>query len=145
MFVTQKLPLSCLWFSFRLGLWSLIYILDLPKSSNECPCDTKCYLSPNSCHLKHCLKSIPFNQAIRVKRICSTVETTKQSDLTKKMLLPVSQHNLIWKMIWGSDCHVTISYRDVKIIVLNFILFKYICTLIYKLNENNEKMVSIRL
>jgi hypothetical protein len=25
-------------------------------------------------------------------------------------------------MIWGSDCHVTISYRDVKIIILNFIL-----------------------
>ena len=24
-----------------------------------------------------------------------------------------------------SDCHVTISYRDVKIIILNFILFKY--------------------
>jgi hypothetical protein len=35
----------------------------------------------------------------------------------------ISVSNLIWKMIWGSDCHVTISYRDVKIIVLNFILF----------------------
>jgi hypothetical protein len=51
----------------------------------------------------------------------------------------ISVCNLIWKMIWGSDWHVTISYRDVKIIILNFILFKYICTLIYKQYENNEK------
>jgi hypothetical protein len=34
---------------------------------------------------------------------------------------------------------MTISYRDVKIIILNFILFKYICTLIFKQYENNEK------
>ena len=34
---------------------------------------------------------------------------------------------------------MTISYRDVKIIIFNFILFKYICTLIYKQYENNEK------
>jgi hypothetical protein len=36
------------------------------------------YLSPSSCHPKHFSKNIPFSQAIRVKRICSTVETTKQ-------------------------------------------------------------------
>jgi hypothetical protein len=36
------------------------------------------YLSPNSCHPKHCFKSIPFSQNIRVKRIFSTVKTTKQ-------------------------------------------------------------------
>jgi hypothetical protein len=42
------------------------------------PTDKHQYLSPSSCHPKHCFKSIPFNQAIRVKRICSTVETTKQ-------------------------------------------------------------------
>ena len=52
--------------------------------------------------------------------------------------------NLIWKMIWGSDCHVTISYRDVKIIILNFILFKYICILIYKQYQNNEKNVMMK-
>jgi hypothetical protein len=38
-----------------------------------------------------------------------------------------------------SDCHVTISYRDVQIIILNFMLFKYICTLNYKQYETNEK------
>jgi hypothetical protein len=52
----------------------------------------------------------------------------------------ISVCNLIWKMIWGSDCHVTISYRDLKIIILNFILFKYMCTLIYKQYENNIHM-----
>ena len=42
------------------------------------PTDKHQYLSPSSYHPKHCFKSIPFSQAIRVKRICSTVETTKQ-------------------------------------------------------------------
>jgi hypothetical protein len=42
------------------------------------PTDKHQYLSPSSCYPKHCFKSIPFSQAIRVKRICSTVETTKQ-------------------------------------------------------------------
>ena len=36
------------------------------------------YLSPSSCHPKHCFKSILFSQAIRVKRICYTIETTKE-------------------------------------------------------------------
>ena len=44
----QKLSFFCLWFSFQLGLWSMIYILDLPKSSNECPGDTKCWLTGKS-------------------------------------------------------------------------------------------------
>jgi hypothetical protein len=39
MFVTRGSKNSlflCLWFSFQLGLWSMIYILDLSKSFNEC-------------------------------------------------------------------------------------------------------------
>jgi hypothetical protein len=36
------------------------------------------HISSSSCHPKHCFKSIPFSQANRVKRICCTVETTKQ-------------------------------------------------------------------
>jgi hypothetical protein len=42
-----------------------------PTDKHQCP-------SPSNCHPKHCFKSIPFSQAIRVKRKCSTVETTKQ-------------------------------------------------------------------
>lgn len=42
------------------------------------PTDKHQYLSPNSCHPKHCSKSIPFSQALRVKRICSTEAKTKQ-------------------------------------------------------------------
>ena len=42
------------------------------------PTDKHQYLSPQSCHPKHCSKSIPFSQALRVKRICSTEEKTKQ-------------------------------------------------------------------
>lgn len=41
------------------------------------PTDKHQYLSPSSCHPKYCFKSILFSQAIRVKRICSSVETTK--------------------------------------------------------------------
>jgi hypothetical protein len=42
------------------------------------PTDKHQYLSPSSCHPKHCFKSITFSQAIMVNRIYSTVETTKQ-------------------------------------------------------------------
>ena len=31
------------------------------------PTDKRLYLSPSSCHPKHCVKSIPFSQAIRVE------------------------------------------------------------------------------
>jgi hypothetical protein len=44
----QTLSLVCLWFSFQLRLWSMIYIFDLTKSSNECPGDTKCWLTGKS-------------------------------------------------------------------------------------------------
>ena len=37
------------------------------------------FLLPSSCHPQHCFKSIPFSQAIRVKRIWSIAETTKQT------------------------------------------------------------------
>ena len=42
------------------------------------PTEKHQYLSPSSCHPKHCFKSISFSQAISVKRIWSIVETTKQ-------------------------------------------------------------------
>ncbi|XP_071178031.1 uncharacterized protein [Mytilus edulis] len=38
------------------------------------PTDKHQYLSPQSCHPKHCTKSIPYSQALRVKRVCSSEE-----------------------------------------------------------------------
>ena len=38
------------------------------------PTDTHQYLSPNSCHPKHRTTSIPYSQALRLRRICSKRE-----------------------------------------------------------------------
>ncbi|XP_071155741.1 uncharacterized protein [Mytilus edulis] len=50
------------------------------------PTDKHQYLSPLSCHPKHCTKSIPYSQAIRIKRICST------NDIAKKRLQELRGH-----------------------------------------------------
>ena len=36
------------------------------------------YLSPQSCHPKHCTKTIPYSQALRIKHICPNEQTTKK-------------------------------------------------------------------
>ncbi len=38
------------------------------------PTDTHQYLSPQSCHPRHCTSSIPYSQSLRIKRICSREE-----------------------------------------------------------------------
>lgn len=38
------------------------------------PTDTHQYLSPESCHPRHCTTSIPYSQSLRLKRICSRNE-----------------------------------------------------------------------
>ena len=43
------------------------------------PTDKHQYLSPQSCHPKQCTKSIPYSQALRIKRICSNEQTTKKT------------------------------------------------------------------
>ena len=42
------------------------------------PTDKHQYLSPQSCHPNHCTKSIPYSQALRIKRICSNEQITKK-------------------------------------------------------------------
>jgi hypothetical protein len=42
------------------------------------PTDKHQYLSTQSWHAKHCTKSIPYSQALRIKRICSNEQTTKK-------------------------------------------------------------------
>jgi hypothetical protein len=62
----QKLSFFCLWFSFQRGLWNVVYLLD-------------CHV----CGSQYVGKSVqPFNKRMNGHR----------SDLTKKTLLPVSQH-----------------------------------------------------
>jgi hypothetical protein len=43
------------------------------------PTDKHQYLSSQSCHPKHYTKSIPYSQALRIKRNCSNEQTTKQT------------------------------------------------------------------
>ena len=42
------------------------------------PTDKYQYLSPQSCHPKHCSTSIPYSQALRIKRLCSNEQITKK-------------------------------------------------------------------
>ena len=39
------------------------------------PTDTHQYLLPSSCHPKHCSKDIPYSLTLRLKRICTDMET----------------------------------------------------------------------
>jgi hypothetical protein len=39
------------------------------------PTDTHPYLLPSSCHLPHCAKGMAYRHAIRIRRICSDVNT----------------------------------------------------------------------
>lgn len=38
------------------------------------PTDTKQYIDPTSCHPPHIIKSIPYSQALRIKRLCTNEE-----------------------------------------------------------------------
>ena len=45
------------------------------------PTDTKQYVEPTSCHPPHIISSIPYSQALRLKRIC-----TRKQDLEKELI-----------------------------------------------------------
>ena len=48
------------------------------------PTDTHQYLVANSCHPRHCKEAIPFSQALRMRRICSTNGDLKKRSLELK-------------------------------------------------------------
>ena len=48
------------------------------------PTDTHQYLAANSCHPRHCKEAIPFSQALRMCRICSTNNDFKKRSLELK-------------------------------------------------------------
>ncbi|XP_063438424.1 uncharacterized protein LOC134719344 [Mytilus trossulus] len=55
------------------------------------------FLSPKSCHPKHCSRGIPFSQALRIKRICSN-ENTKDArlgQLRKHLVVRGYNNNII--------------------------------------------------
>lgn len=55
------------------------------------------FLSPKSCHPKHCSCGIPFSQALRIKRICSTENTqnARLGQLHKHLVVRGYNNNII--------------------------------------------------
>ena len=88
------------------------------------------YLSPRSCHPKHCSKSILYSQALRIKRICSNEQTTKKRlgelkyhlkrgvttmlvltfVLTKQVALTEKISSNIKKRTQTTECHLSSHY-----------------------------------
>ena len=57
------------------NVWDLTLHLDNSIISTDTyskPTDSHLYLAPNSAHPSHCIKTIPYNVALRLKRNCSS-------------------------------------------------------------------------
>jgi peptide-methionine (R)-S-oxide reductase len=60
---------------------------ELSTDLHSKPTDTNQYLLPSSWHPPHVTKSIPYSQALRIRRICSTNKSLKKTmGSTKKVL-----------------------------------------------------------
>ncbi len=61
------------------------------------PTDTHQYLSPRSCHPRHCTSSIPYSQSLRLRRICSRDEDfqTRSKELKNYLLARGYEERLI--------------------------------------------------
>ena len=59
--------------------------------------DTHQYLRPRSCHTYHCVKSIPYSQALQLNRICSNnIFYDKRRNQLEKW---PSDRNYKWKVV----------------------------------------------
>jgi len=91
------------------------------------PTDKHQYLFPQSCHLKYFTKSIPYSQALRIKRICSNEQATKKRlgkqkchlkngvttmlaltiVLTKQVVLTEKTSSNLKKRTRATECHLS--------------------------------------
>ena len=78
------------WSTDRVSFLDTTVILDAGTIHTDLytkPTDTHQYLSPESCHPKHCTTSIPYSQSLRIRRICSRDEDyTKRTEELKEHL-----------------------------------------------------------
>jgi predicted GIY-YIG superfamily endonuclease len=65
------------------------------------PTDKHQYLLPTSCHPKHCIKNIPYSQALRIRRICSDDERflERSEELAKHLIYRGYDKDLIAEAI----------------------------------------------
>ena len=47
------------------------------------PTDTHQYLAANSCHPRHCKEAIPYSQALRMRRICCSLDEAFNKRITE--------------------------------------------------------------
>jgi hypothetical protein len=119
----QKLSLVCLWFSFQLRLWSMIYIFDLTKSSNECPGDTKCWLTGKSVFFVRSLLC-PFILLLNGWTLSPTYchpQTWQTRRYTTLGVLQLTLQNIVYSfpvgLLWNTCacCNwIYITYRTLK-------------------------------